>query len=377
MQTTTDIRLPLLPRSAFIGGDDTRSWLFTAGEGLTLRASAEAVQQYYANKALAGEGRMRHAAVERACRGKLARLLGADAGDVALLGSASEGLVAAFGLIDWQPGDNIVVPVNDLEFPSVVLPAVRLGARGVELRAIAHDDWQIMPQQIAAAVDARTRIVALSHVSYRTGFRFDLEAVGAAVRAANPDALVVVDATQSLGVVPVPAAACDLLVASTCKWLLGAHGLAVCYWNRARRPDVEPAGIGWYSVVDDLQFPYDLKPDAGRFELGAPNFPALYGLDIALDQLLALGIDRIEQHVLALGDALIAELAERGLPLITPVDRAQRAGIVSWLDADPAGTTEQLERQGILVTGSAGRVRVGLHFYNSLADVERLLAVVG
>ena len=185
-----------------------------------------------------------------------------------------------------------------------------------------------------------------------------------------------VDATQSLGVVPVPAAACDILVASTCKWLLGSHGLAAFYWNRARRPGLEPAGIGWYSVVDDLHFPYDLRPDAGRFELGAPNFPGLYGLEAGLDLLLEVGVERIERHVLGLGTALLDGLRELDLPLMTPRNPALRAGIVSWLDSDPAAATKRLEQQGILVTGSAGRVRAGIHLYNSLADIERLVAAM-
>lgn len=367
---------PLVSRDRFVGGDDGRAWLFTAGEGLTPHAAIEAITQYYVNKSLAGEGRLRHAAVERACREHVARLLEVGAEDIALLGSASEGLVAAYALIDWRAGDNVVVPVNDLEFPSVVLPAARLARQGVELRAVPHEEWRIPPERIAAAVDGRTRIVALSHVSYRTGFRMDLTGVADAVRAVNPDALIVVDATQSLGVVPVPPGRYDILVASTCKWLLGSHGLAVFAWNRARRPDLEPAGIGWYSVVDDLRFPYELKPNAGRFELGAPNFLGMYGLVPGLDLLLSVGVDRIERHVLALGTELLAGLRDLGLPVITPADPAQRAGIVSWLDPAPAATAARLAEQGVLVTGSAGRVRAGLHLYNNLRDVERLLVAL-
>jgi selenocysteine lyase/cysteine desulfurase len=241
---------------------------------------------------------------------------------------------------------------------------------------VAHDDWSIAPEAIAAACDARTRLVFLSHVSYRTGHRFDLPAVRAALDSAAPRALLAVDATQSLGVVPVEAAACDYLVASTCKWLLGAHGLAVFYWNRARRPDSAPRDGGWYSVVDDLAFPFKPKPDAGRFQLGAPAVPLVYALLPALELLDSLGLERVEAHALALGGTLLAGLRALDRQVITPDPPELRAGIVAWLDADPPTTASALAQRGVLLTGSSGRLRAGLHLYNDDEDVDRLLGAL-
>ena len=370
------VAVSLVPKNAFIGGDE-RAYLLTAGEGLVPNGVIDATRHYFENKVMAGEGWKRHAAVDRACREKLAALMdGATADDIALLGSTSEGVNAIYSLIDWQPGDNVVMPVDTLEFPSVVLPAVKRQREDVELRRVEQRDWIITPDDIAAAVDARTRLVFLSHVAYRTGHRFDLAAVGAAIRRANPDTIFAVDATQAVGVVPVQADACDFMVVTSCKWLLSPHGIGVFYWNRARRPDVEPASIGWYSVVDDLQFPYVLKPNAGRFELGGANLVSIYGMQPGLDLLLETGVESIEQHVLTLGARLLDGLSELPLEIVTPSDPSLRAGIVAWLDADPRSMAAALSARGIEVTGSSGRVRAGIHVYNDETDIDRLIVAM-
>ena len=363
----------LVAKNAFIGGDE-RAYLLTAGEGLVPNGVIDASRRYYDNKVLGALGRERHDAVERACRAKVAALMdGASDGDIGLLGSTSEGVNAIYTLIDWQPGDNVVLPVNALEFPSTVLPAVKRQQQGVDVRTVEHHDWVIAPEDIAAAIDSRTRLVFLSHVSYRTGHRFDLAAVGEVIRRANPKTLFAVDATQSLGVVPVEASACDFMVVTSCKWLLAPHGIGVFYWNRDRRPDIEPANIGWYSVVDDLAFPYELKPNAGRFELGGPNLISIYGMEPGLDLLLDTGIRQIERHVLTLGTRLMEGLMELPLEIMTPIDPELRAGIVAWLDTDPRATAAALSERGIEVTGSSGRIRAGIHLYNDESDIDRLI----
>jgi selenocysteine lyase/cysteine desulfurase len=368
--------MSLVAKDQFIGGDE-RAYLLTGGDGLVPAGVLDATRRYYENKALGPAGYERHDVVDRACRSKLAALMrGATADDIALLGSTSEGVNAIFALIDWQPGDNIVMPVSALEFPSTVLPAVKRQQIGVETRTVDHDEWIIAPEAIAAAVDERTRLVFLSHVSYRTGHRFDLAAVGEAIRRKNPATIFAVDATQSLGVVPVQADACDFLVVTSCKWLLAPHGIGVFYWNRTRRPDIEPAGIGWYSVVDDLQIPYELKPDAGRFELGGPNLVAIYAMEPGLDLLLETGVRDIERHVLRLGTRLLEGLMGLPLEIITPADPELRAGIVAWLDADPRQTAATLAERGIAVTGSSGRIRAAIHLYNDETDIDRLLAAM-
>lgn len=363
--------MALVPRSSFIGGENG-SYLYTAGEGLVPVSVMDATRRYYENKVDPVNGRHRHLEVDREVRAGLASLMGAAAEDIALLGNSSQGIAAIYALIDWRPGDNIVLVTNELEFPSVVLPAVKLVRdAGVETRVVEHERWIVTPEMIEQAIDDRTRLVFVSHVSYRTGLRLDLEGLGEIVH--RHGALLAVDATQSLGVIPVPAGACDFLVATSCKWLLSPHGIGVFYWNRQRQPDIVPRDIGWYSVVDDLQFPYVLKPDAGRFELGGPSWPSIYAMAEGLKVLLATGVERIEEHVVGLGTQLLDQLTEFELDIITPRDPPQRAGIVSWTDPDNARTAGALAERGVYVTGSSGPIRVSFHLYNDESDIDRLI----
>jgi selenocysteine lyase/cysteine desulfurase len=362
----------LVPRSDFIGLDDCIH-LYTAAECPMLRRAAEAMAEYTRQKSRAEAGRANHAAVTRSCRETLARLLGVEAKDVALLGSASDGINAVAGVIDWQPGDNVVI--NDLEFPSVALPWLRLRDRGVEVRVVRHQEWDIPTDALLGVIDARTRLLALSHVSYVNGLRHDVETIGQTLKGTS--ALFLLDVTQTLGVLPVPATAADFVVASTYKWLLGTHGLGVLVWNRSRISELEPAAIGWYAVesvfTPDRYERYRLREDAGRFETGYLSFPAIYALNESVPYLLALDPRRLSDHVYDLGDCLIAGLNRLGLTVTTPVDRGRRGPSVTFVHDDAAAIGTALAERAIHVWAGDGRVRASTHAFNSEADVAGYL----
>jgi selenocysteine lyase/cysteine desulfurase len=364
--------MTLIERERFLGAAAGSSFLFTAAEGLVPVSAVDASRRYYEHKVDPANGRAHHARIGREVRERLARLHGAAPEDVALLGNASQGISAVYALIDWRAGDNVVLITSELEFPSVGLPALKLVRDGeIEVRVVQHDNWLVSPEQVMAAVDGRTRLVCASHVSYRTGLRLDIQAIGDGL--AGSDTLFAVDATQSIGVVDVPATACDFVVSTSGKWMLGPYGVGPFFWNRARRPHVEPHDIGWFSVVDDLAHPYELKPDAGRFEVGSLDWPAIYALNEGLKIIEEAGLENIERHVLSLSGRLLDELREFDLDVITPPEPAQRAGIVSWLDGDAPASAARLAEHGVYVTGSSGRIRAAFHLYNDESDVERLV----
>jgi cysteine desulfurase / selenocysteine lyase len=367
--------MALVPRADFLGLDGL-THLYTAAECPLLVASAEALQEYARLKATAEAGRARAAEVTLACKAALGQLMAVDPADLAFMPSASDGINAVCGLLDLRPGDNVVV--NDLEFASVTLPWLRLRERGIEVRVVRHRDWDISTEALLAAVDSRTRLMGLSHVSYINGLRHDVEALSGPLRAAG--VVFLLDATQSLGVLPVPASAADFVVSSTYKWLLGTHGLGVFYWNRARRPEVQPAAIGWYSLATtfgaDRYERYTLKADAGRFETGYVNFPAIYALSRSVPYLHELGMQRIADHALALGDLMIEGLEDLGVEVMSPADRRRRGASISFAHPRAAEIGHALAAANVHVWAGDGRVRASTHLFNGQDDVERYLDVL-
>jgi selenocysteine lyase/cysteine desulfurase len=344
-----------------------------------LKSHGEAVARFLADKAWGEPSRQRMEETYRRCKGKVAQLLGGSPEEYAFLSSSSEGVNLVAHAITWQPGDNVVV--CDVEFPSEVLPWTRLAQQGVSIRIVKHRGWRIHLEDIEAAIDERTRVVVVSHVSYFTGQRLSLSRLSAIVRASG--ALLLVDATHSAGVVPVRASDADILVASCYKWLLGVHGTAIFYWNRDRLPWLEPPFLGWNTgvTIPDWRSPtsYQLRASADRFVPGNPSFISIYVLDNALDLFLKIGVPVIERHVLGLSALVWQGVRALGWELMTPYEAEQRAGSVCFMSSDLQAITSGLATRGILVWGDyggVGRIRVSTHLYNNEEDVDRLLSAL-
>lgn len=368
---STGGRVPLSSPSDLTAIVRSSAWLYTGAEGPPLARAGAAFEQYLTDRALAEEGRARHAVVEERVRARLGELLGLSPDDVGLVSNASEAMNLAAGTIDTRPGDNVVL--NDLEFPSVVLPWLGRRAAGVEVRVARHRNGRLPVEEITGLVDERTRAVVLSHVSYMSGWRHDVEALSSAI--AGRDARIVLDATQSLGVVPVPARVVDVVVSSSYKWLLGGHGVGVLAWNRARSPIPDVAARGWRSGPDlftgDRFRAGAVYPGARRFERGFPAYPALYQLDASLGWLAGFDRSAIESHVLHLSGRLVDGMLERGVELLTSEVSGERAGNVAIVCDGQKQIAEALAREGVHCWGGDGRLRASVHLFNGDADVDR------
>lgn len=363
----------LLSKKEFIGLDDC-TWFFSGAETPTHTAVLGAVNDYLTARSLGPGGRERNAETERLCKINLAMLLHGQPEQIAIVSSASEAISMVARSIDFAPGDNVVI--HELEFPSGVLPWLALKAKGVEVRVVAHKEWEVGAEDLLASVDDRTKLVLTSHVSYLTGARLDYRKLYE--RLTQTNTLLVLDATQSLGVVPVDMMQADIVICSTYKWLLSLHGGGVLAVNPGRTADLLPAYVGWRSVEERAgrerfeSFAY--HADARRFELGYPSYPTVYALERSTRLLLAAGIDEIERHVLALGGELIALLESLGLAVTTPAEPARRAGNISFLHEAAGEVAERLLDRRIFAMGSDGRVRLSVHAFNDRSDLERLRA---
>jgi cysteine desulfurase / selenocysteine lyase len=365
----------LIPKTAFIGIDHV-AHLATGGEAPVLRANLEAATRFLLDKGDAMPGRERFFQTADRARALLAARLGGRSDEISFLGSASEGFYVASEGIDWRPGDNVVV--GQSEFPSVLLAWQRLRARGVEVRAVGRE-VVVTPDEIVAAVDRRTRVIAVSHVGYLTGARHDLGRLRAL--ADRVGARVLVDASHALGAVPVDGTLCDVVVACCYKWLLAVHGVGVFYVNRRRWPELQAPWVGWHSTEHEDDWrrrtEYRLREDGSRFEAGNPPFLPVYVLESALRTLERIDPRASEAYVLDLGGALRAGLVKLGLPVLTPEAPEDRAGNIVFATDRCLEVERALRESGILVWAGDQRIRLSTHVYNDEADVARALAVLG
>lgn len=313
-------------------------------------------------------------------RGQAARILGARAThEVAFVENTATALSLVAGGLAWRAGENVVGA--ELEFPSNVYPWMQLADHGVEYRQIAERDGRVDPDELLAAVDEGTRIVALSWVQYASGFRSDLGRIGRFCR--ERGILFVVDVIQGLGglVLDVERDFVDVAAASGHKWLLGPEGVGLLYVSDRVIDCLRPSRAGWRSVREALRWAaYDLTWNDGarRFESGTLNVYGIAGLHGSLSLLLEAGPEAIERRIRGLVDRTAAGLAALGYSIVSSRRPGETSGILTATHPDqvPDALVDRLAERDILVTARAGRLRIAPHFYNSEEEIDRLLAAL-
>jgi selenocysteine lyase/cysteine desulfurase len=229
-----------------------------------------------------------------ATRGKAARFIGAQPAEIAFLPNTSWGLnLVALGF-PWKEGDNVVT--DDMEFPSNAYPWRGLVSRGVECRIAKSRSGRITTEDIAALVDDRTRVVAVSWVAFHNGWVFPLSEIGALCR--ERGILSVVDGIQGLGALPIDVAASnvDVLCADAHKWLYGAEGGAVFYVAEGARERVPARAAGWWNTKTEGEYlehrGVAQYQSARRYEPGTLPTANVAGLGAAIDLLQEMGSSR-------------------------------------------------------------------------------------
>lgn len=315
--------------------------------------------------------------VMESARSKLARWIGADADEVAFTTTTPAGISLVASGLDWRSGDNVVTTA--LEFPANIYPWLNLERLGVDVRIVPAVEWRVGFEDIAEAVDARTRVIAVSWVTFSNGFRFDLARLGEFCRSRG--IFLVVDAIQGMGCVPLDVrdAQVDFLAAAAHKWMLSPYGTGCFYCRRELIDRLQLSQVGQNSVVPTenyLTYRYVPKQDASRFEPGVPNFGAIAGLAASLDLLAEAGSQRIWEQVSATTSHLVAGLLTAGYDVISPRGQSEGSGIVSFVGKNPEVTQrafERLEAEEIIVSLREGAVRVAPHFYNTVEEIDALL----
>jgi selenocysteine lyase/cysteine desulfurase len=249
------------------------------------------------------------------------------------------------------------------------------------MRRVSSRGNRIEWDDLRAALDDRTRLVSLSSVEFTSGFRNDLDAVGALCR--ERGIYFFVDAIQSLGVLPldVQRTPIDFLAADGHKWMLAPQGAGLFYIRRELVDQLHTTGVGWNSVIGNHDFTkidFRLKPHAGRWESGTLNVAGITGLGASLELLLSPGIEAVAQRVLELTDYLCDKANRAGMEVFSSRRLGDRSGIVSLrTQEDPRSLVRRCKSAGIVINQRAGRVRVSPHCYNSFEEIERLIEVLG
>jgi cysteine desulfurase / selenocysteine lyase len=306
-----------------------------------------------------------------------ARLINApDPNDVFFIPNTTHGVGIVAEGFPWQSGDNVVLPAE--EYPANQYPWLNLHGRGVEVRRVPSRGSRVAIDDLRAAIDGRTRVLAVSAVEFASGYRNDLDDLGQLCR--EKKIFFFVDAIQALGVFPIDVqkTPIDALAADGHKWLLGPEGAGIGYLRREWIERFHPIGVGANSAVKPFAYSaidFNLKPHAGRFEGGAYNVPGIAALGASLELLLAAGIENLERRVLELTDHLCERAASAGMEVFSSRDPGETSGIVSLVKpgVPPEAIVKACRAAGIMINNRAGRVRVSPHAYNTVEELERLI----
>lgn len=394
-QAASDSSSPFLPaevRSLFPGAQD-RVYLDVALRGLVPRPVAAAAHAHVEGRLQGTDDKAEfRASVERSREG-LATLLGAGPDDVAITKNVSEGLNLFASSMPWKAGDNVVL-CPELEHPNNVFLWYNLRKlRRIEVRTVEPDDGRVPAEALAGAMDERTVLVTVPHVSFSPGFITDVRAVADAAHA--HDAVLLVDAAQSVGAVRcnVDELGIDALAVATQKSLLAFYGYGFLYVRRTLAESLVPASVARYGMDlgteagetarsggEDL--PY--AAGARRFDLGNYNYLGARAAEAALELIASIGMDRIEGHLRALAAMLAEGLLELGLPVAGGAPGPHLGHIVAVGESggghhdtadDPAMNElyQHLTVSGVHLSIRKGVLRMSLGIHNNVSDIARTL----
>jgi selenocysteine lyase/cysteine desulfurase len=381
---------------------EEKVFLDAACASLAPRAAVEAIQEFLEMTLLcpSRSSTLHHIAMDEMrarSRPEIARLINAGEDEIALLESTTHGLSVAANSLPLGRGDRVLL--CDLEFMQVAVPwCQKRKEAGIEIDVVPHRGGEVRIEDIAERIGERTRVVSISSVQWSNGYRSDLGALGALCR--DRGVWLVVDAIQQLGAMPIDVkeTPVDMLACGGHKWLNAPFGAGFLYVRRDLLAELRPPLAGYLSLEEPdggwgnyFQTPsispvrdYRFVQGARRYEVGGTsNYPGAVGLAASVRLINELGVSRIRDRIYDLTDHLIAGLREIGVEIVTPLDRNNRSGIVTFNAGgvkENLDLMERLQDRQVLVsvryTSHVGGVRVSCHFYNSIEDIDRLLDVV-
>jgi len=308
---------------------------------------------------------------------EIAPLINAGAGEVVMMPNVTIAQTAVLSSIDFTKAKDTVV-MTELDFPSVRYAyaemAQRLGARVVTVRS--DDGIGIDIDRLLEAIDERTRLVAVSHVLFRSAYMMDIDAI--CRRAHESGALVSLDSFHAVGIVPVDVKLSkpDFLTGGVLKWLCGGPGACFLYVSPAVRDQLKPALTGWQAHSRPFAFEESMEFTTGPFRWlnGTPVIPALYAAAEGPRILRRAGVQAIREKSVRLTSRLIELADARGYGVHAPRDPNRRGGTVAVDVPHGYEVKEHLLSRNILVDYRVGAgIRIAPHFFTREDELEEVI----
>jgi cysteine desulfurase / selenocysteine lyase len=367
------------------------TYLDVAARCVLSRSTRAALEAHLDDQMTNGGDKKRFFEVIEETRGRFARLINADADEIAYTKNVSDGINMIATAFHWKRGDNMIL-CPELEHPNNVYPWLNMRRYGLEVREVARDHGHMPVDEIIARMDGGTRVVSVSTVSFAPGFRTDVDRLGRACR--ERSILLLVDAAQSAGILhtDVRRSCIDALAVSTQKGLLGLYGMGFLYCRREWAEQLEPAYLARFGVdLGDSDAheasrggaDYKLMPGARRFDCGNYNYAAAAAAHASLAQLAAIGTQHIERHVTGLAHEFARGMLALDLPVAGGEPGPHIGHIVSVGnlsdnhygagDERIQGLYEHLVENRVKLSIRRGTLRFAFHLYNNRDDVARVL----
>jgi selenocysteine lyase/cysteine desulfurase len=360
-----------------------RVFLAHAGVCPLPRRAAEAIQ-LYAQQCTLGDQESSLVTMQRRARELTARLLHATPEEIALVGPTSLALSFVAGGLQFRKSDNILVYLDD--YPSNVYPWMALADRGVEVRFLnIRELGRIRPIDVLGQIDEATRLVALASCHFISGYRVNLNEIGAALR--KRGILFCVDAIQTLGAYPTTVEHIDFLAADAHKWMLGPCAAGILYVRKEALARLQPIVFGWNNVrcpnfVAQEQLTF--RSGAHRYEAGTQNLLGIAGLNAALELIEEIGVEAIAAELLRKRAWLVPALHAKGYAVLQAnASNENASAIISFHKpgVDLPSLAERLAQGGVVSSLRADRsgqqyIRFSPHFYNTDAELQRAVELL-
>lgn len=374
VNTSTD--LAAIHRSDFKVFDHV-TYMNTCSQGALADSVKQSFDTYLKTLELRGSAWADWAGHQETVRKLLGKFFNVPANQIAVTTSASAGVASLATAFDFTGKRNKVVTTEN-EFPTIGQIWHAQEKRGAKVVHVpSKEDLTVDLSALLSAIDEETLIVSVTHVCFRNGTMTELEPI---IEAAHKvGALVLVDAYQSVGAIPIDLSKlkADFLVGGVLKYMLGAPGVGFMFARPETTNHLIPTSTGWFAADNIFAMDihsYDPAKDARRFESGTPAIPALYPAAAGMEYVLSIGLENIAAYVLPLHEELREGISGLGYRVVTPKAPQNHAAMLAIATTDENAHVAALENEKVVGSSRDGNIRISPHFYNDREDVAKVIA---